>query len=37
MKAQERHHFDNPTNHSHGAFYHGEEAKLCCFAIYSCL
>ena len=24
--AQERHHFDNPTNHSRGAFYHGEEA-----------
>ena len=24
--AQERHHFDNPTNHSRGAFYHGEAA-----------
>ena len=24
--ARERHHFDNPTNHSRGAFYHGEEA-----------
>ena len=22
--AQERHHFDNPKNHSRGAFYHGE-------------
>ena len=25
--AQERHHFDNPTNHSEGAFYHGEAAS----------
>ena len=24
--AQERHHFDNPTNHSRGTFYHGEAA-----------
>ena len=24
--AQERHHFDNPTHHSRGAFYHGEAA-----------
>ena len=24
--AQERNHFDNPTNHSRGAFYHGEAA-----------
>ena len=23
--AQERHHFDNPTSHSRGAFYHGED------------
>ncbi len=25
-EAQEHHHFDNPTNHSRGAFYHGEAA-----------
>jgi len=24
--AQERHHFENPTNHSRGAFYHGKAA-----------
>ncbi len=24
--AQERHHFDNPQNHTRGAFYHGEAA-----------
>ena len=24
--VQERHHFDNPNNHSRGAFYHGEAA-----------
>ena len=24
--AQERHHFDNPTDHSRGAFYHGKAA-----------
>ena len=24
--AQERHYFDNSTNHSRGAFYHGEAA-----------
>ena len=24
--AQEQHHFDNPTSHSRGAFYHGEAA-----------
>ena len=24
--AQERYHFDNPTNHSRSAFYHGEAA-----------
>jgi hypothetical protein len=24
--AQERYHFDNPRNHTRGAFYHGEVA-----------
>jgi len=24
--AQERHHFDNPQNHTRGAFYHSEAA-----------
>ena len=32
--AQERHHFDNPTRHSRGAFYHGEAALLTCIALY---
>jgi hypothetical protein len=35
--AQERHHFDNPTSHSRGAFYHVEAASLICFALNLCL
>ncbi len=33
-EAQERYHFDNPTEHTRGAYQHSEEPKRTCFALY---
>ncbi len=32
--AQELYHFDNPTEHTRGAYLHSEEAYRTCFALY---
>ena len=35
--AHERHHIDNPQNHTRGAFYLSEAAWPICFALYFCI